>query len=104
MPHSTQKLLGAALRAIWETGHSFGQKAIESLTERVPGASAAEYADACLRAAELDAAAFALADAWFDNRGKGPYPSVSELRARLPGFDDADYVEAINKNVIWARK
>jgi hypothetical protein len=99
-----QKLLSAALRVKWETGHSQDQQAVELLAERVPGFTAEQYAEASRRAAELDAAAYDLAAAWFATRGQGPYPTVEMLEARCPGFAGNDYAEAIGNNVTWARK
>ena len=100
----TDKLLGAALRVMWETGHSQDQRAVELLAERVPGFTAEQYAEASRRSAELNSAAYNLAAAWFASRGQGPYPSVEALEAQCPGFSSADYSDAVSKNVTWARK
>jgi len=99
-----QKLLGAALRVKWETGHSQDRRAAELLAERVPGFTAGQYAEASRRAAELDSAAYSLAAAWFASWGQGPYPTVDALEARCPGFSGTDYAEAVGNNVTWARK
>jgi hypothetical protein len=88
-----QKLLSAALRVKWETGHSQDQRAVKLLAERVPGFTAEQYAEASRRAA-----------AWFATRGQGPYPTVGALEARCPGFSGTDYAEAVGNNVTWARK
>jgi hypothetical protein len=58
-----QKMLSAALRVKWETGHSQGRRAVELLAGRVPGFTADQYAEAGRRAAELDGAAYAAAAA-----------------------------------------
>ena len=99
-----QKLLSAALRVKWETGHSQDQWAVQLLAERVPGFTAEQYAEASRRAAALDSAAYDLAAAWFATRGQGPYPAVGALEARCPGFSGTDYAEAVGNNVTWARK
>ncbi len=99
-----QKLLSAALRVMWETGHAQDQRAVELLAERVPGFTAEQYAEASRRAAELDSAAYDLAAAWFATRGQGPYPTVDALEARCPGFSGTDYAAAVGNNVTWARK
>jgi hypothetical protein len=99
-----QKLLSVALRVKWETGHSQDRRAVDLLAERVPGFTSEQYAEAGRRAAELDAAAYALAAAWFASRGQGPYPTVGALEARCPGFSGIDYAEAVGNNVTWARK
>ena len=64
-----EKLLSAALRVKWETGHSGDQRAVELLAVWVPGFTAEQYAEASRRAAELDSAAYDLAAAWFASRG-----------------------------------
>ncbi|HEX3149681.1 MAG TPA: hypothetical protein VHR66_16515 [Gemmataceae bacterium] len=99
-----QELLSAALRVKWETGQSQDPRAIELLAERVPGFATEQYAEASRRAAELDRAAFDMADAWFASRGQGSYPTVDALEARCPGFSGTDYAEAVSNNVTWARK
>jgi hypothetical protein len=99
-----QKLLSAALRVKWETGHSQDQRATELLAERVPGFIAEHYAEASRRANELDSAAYELAAEWFASRGHGPYPTVDALEAQCPGFAGTDYAEAVRNNVTWARK
>lgn len=99
-----EKLLSAALRVKWETGHSQDQRAVELVGERVPGFAAEQYAEASRRAAELDGVAYDLAAAWFATRGQGSYPTVDALEARCPGFSGSDYAEAVGKNVTWARK
>jgi hypothetical protein len=99
-----QKLLSAALRVKWETGHSDDPRAVDLLAERVPGFTSEQYAEAGRRVAELDAAAYALAAAWFAGRGQGPYPTADALEARCPGFSGTDYAEAVGNNVTWARK
>jgi hypothetical protein len=97
-------LLSAALRVKWETGHSEDQRAVELLAEWVPGLTAGQYAEASRRSAELDAAVYGLAAAWFATRGQGPYPTVEALEARCPGFSGTDYAEAVGNNVTRARK
>ena len=104
MSSLSQELLSAALRVKWESGHSEDQRAVELLTECIPGFSAAQYAEASQRAAALDRTAYDLAAAWFASRGKGPYPTVDELEERCPGFSGTDYAEAISNNILWARK
>jgi hypothetical protein len=99
-----QKLLSAALRVKWETGHSDDARAVALLAERVPGFTAEQYAEASRRSAELDSAAYDLAAAWFATRGQGIYPTVEALEARCPGFSGTDYAEAVGNNVTWARK
>jgi hypothetical protein len=104
MSELPQRLLSAALRVNWETGHSQDQRAVELLAERVPGFTTEQYAEAGHRAAELDATGYELAAAWFATRGRGPYPTVDALESRCPGFCGTDYAEAVHNNIIWARK
>lgn len=99
-----QRLLSQALHIRWGTDRSPDWRAAEGLEDRVPGFSAAQYAEADRRAAALDAEAYDLASAWFASRGQGEYPSVDLLKARHPGFPDADYDLAIHNNIMWARK
>jgi hypothetical protein len=98
------ELLGGALRVKWETGHSGDDRAVELLRERIPGFSARQYAEAGRLAAVLDGAAYELAADWFASRGKAEMPTSEELECLCPGFAAADYGEAIQKNILWARK
>ena len=97
---ATLQQLFTALRIEWPAL----DRAVEFLAERAPGFTAEQYAEAHRCAVELDGLPWQLADAWFDSRGQGPYPTVEELRAKCPGFADSDYEEAIEKNILWARK
>jgi hypothetical protein len=97
-------LLGAALRVKWEHGHAGNEQAVRLLVERAHGFSAEEYAEAGRLAAVLDGAAYELAAAWFASRGQAPMPTPEELECLCPGFATADYAEAIQKNILWARK
>jgi hypothetical protein len=99
-----QRLLSEALRVKWESGHSEDERAVELLAERIPGFSPEQYAEASRRAAALDRTAYDLAAAWFASRGKEPFPRGEELEVRHPGFAAADYTEAVQNNVLWARK
>lgn len=99
-----RELLSAALRVMWEHGHSEDQRAVELIAQRVPGFSAEQCEAASRRAAELNRTAYELAAAWFASMGKSElYPTVEELEERCPGFCGGDYVEAISKNILWAR-
>jgi hypothetical protein len=95
-------LLSAALRTRWAHGSS--DRAAGVLAGQVPGFTADEYTEAFRLADALNATAYALAAAWFDGHGAGPYPSAEELADLHPGFAPDDYVEAIRNNVLWARK
>jgi hypothetical protein len=97
-----QELLSAALHVKWERGHSEDQRAVELIGQQVPGYSAEQYGEASRLAAALDAAACELAVAWF--AGNGPGPTMAELQARFPGFSWDDYGEAVENNILWARK
>jgi hypothetical protein len=97
-------LLGAALRVKWEIGRADQDRAARLLAQRVPGFSADQYAEAMRLAAVLDGAAYELAAAWFAERGEKPMPTSAELECLCPGFGAADYTEAIQKNVVWARR
>ena len=99
-----QKLLSAALRVKWDHGHAGDARAAELIADKAPGFSPEQYAEASRLAGEMDGTAFGLADAWFASQGKGPWPSAAELEARHPGFAWDDYLEAVNKNILWARK
>jgi hypothetical protein len=99
-----QQLLSAALHVKWEHGHSEDQRAVELIAERVPGCSVEQYGEASRLAAALDSAAYQLAAAWFASKGKGPGPTMADLEARYPGFSWDDYGEAVNNNILWARK
>jgi hypothetical protein len=99
-----QKLLGAALRVVWEHGRSEDQQAVGLIAQRVPGFSDARYAEASRRAAALDRSAYEMAAAWFASRGQGPGPTTDELQARHPGFAWEDYAEAAANNLTWARR
>ena len=99
-----EKLLSAALHVKWEHGHSADQRAVELIAQRVPGFSAEQYGEASKLAAAMDAAAYELAAAWFASQGKGKGPTVEALQARYPGFSWADYAEAVDNNILWARK
>jgi hypothetical protein len=99
-----QKLLSAALRVKWETGHSEDQRAVELLVEQVPGFTSEQYAESSRRAAELDSVAYDLAATWFASGGEGPYPKAAALEISYPGFFWSDYAEAVSNNVTWARK
>jgi hypothetical protein len=98
------RLLGAALRVKWEHGHAGDEEAVRLLSERAPGYRAEEYAEAGRLAAVLDGAAYELAAAWFAGRGQAPMPTPEELECLCPGFATTDYAEAIQKNILWARK
>jgi hypothetical protein len=97
-----QELLSAALHVKWEHGHSEDERAVEVIALRVPGFSPDQYSEASRPAAALDSAAYKLAAAWFAGQGVGP--TMVELKARYPGFSWDDYGEAVENNILWARK
>jgi hypothetical protein len=97
-------LLGAALRVKWEHGHAGNEQAVKLLANRVPGFSTEQYAEAGRLAAVLDGAAYELAADWFATQGQAPMPTTDELQCLCPGFSGEDYAEAIQKNILWARK
>jgi hypothetical protein len=99
-----QSLLSEALRIKWEHGHAGNREAAWLLSERLPGYSAREYAEAGRRAAVLDGTAYELAADWFAGKGRQVMPTAEELECLCPGFAPADYAEAIRKNTLWARK
>ena len=99
-----QNLLSAALHVKWEHGHSEDQRAVELIAQRQPGFTVKQYAQATRLAAALDAAAYELAAAWFASHGKGSRPAVAEVESRFLGFSRDDYVEAVENNILWARK
>lgn len=105
MERLPKELLSAALHVLWEHGHAEDQRAVELITQRVPGFSAEQYDAASRRAAVLDRTAYDLAAAWFASRGNiGLYPTVDGLEERCPGFSGTDYAEVIGNNILWARK
>jgi hypothetical protein len=55
-------------------------------------------------AAVLDGAVHELAAAWFASNGQAPMPTPEDLKCLCPGFGAMDYEEAIQKNILWARK
>jgi len=99
-----EELLSAALHVKWEHGRSADQRAIELIAQRVAGFSAKQYGEATKLAAAMDAAAYELAAAWFARQGKGQGPTVEVLQASYPGFFWTDYAEAVDNNILWARK
>lgn len=99
-----QELLSAALHVRWEHGHSEDERAVELIAQRVSGFSAEQYAEASRLAAALDREAAELAVGWFAQEGQGPGLSMAGLRESHPGFSWDDYGEAVNNNVLWARK
>jgi hypothetical protein len=99
-----QILLSATLHVKWEHGHSEDQRAVELISQRQPGFTLEQYAEAIRLAAALDAAAYELAAAWFASQGKGRTPTVPELESRFPGFSRDDYAQTVNNNLLWARK
>jgi len=53
----------------------------------------------------MDDEAYRLAAAWFASGGRPEmWPKVVDLGGRCPGFALSDYDEAIEKNILWARK
>ncbi len=99
-----QKLLSTPLRVKWDHGHAGAARAAVVIADTAPGVRPEPYAEASRRAGEMDGSAFGLADAWFVSQGKGLWPSAAELETRRPGFAWDDYGEAVNKNILWARK
>ncbi len=99
-----QELLSAALHVKWEHGHSEDKRAAELIAKRVSGFSAEQYDEASRLAAAMDWEAGDLAVAWFDQGGQGPELSMAGLKDRHPGFSWEDYGEAVNNNILWARK
>jgi len=97
-------LLSAALRVKWERGRVGTAYAAKLLAERVPGFTSAQYAEAGRLAAVLNGAAYELAAAWFASKGQAPMPTPEDLKCLCPGFSPMDYEEAIQKNILWARK
>ena len=75
----------AALKVLWETGHSDDQRGVDLIAKRMPGFRTEECGEASKRAAAMDREAGELADAWVGN-GQGPGPTVSGLEASHPGF------------------
>jgi hypothetical protein len=97
-----QELLSAALRVRWDVG---AQDALRVLAERAPGFDTRQYHEAVRRAAALDGRAYDLAAAWFASGGLPQrWPKPVELEGLCPGFARGDYEEAIDKNILWARK
>jgi hypothetical protein len=103
MSQLVQALLSAALRVKWEQGYLGDRHGLRLLAERMPGFSAEDYAAAYSRAEVLNATAWRMADEWHASRAKAVV-TTETLAAACPGFADADYVEAISKNLTWARK
>jgi hypothetical protein len=100
-----QNLLSAALRVLWDGHASSEQQAMRLLSERAPGFDTEQYVEARRCARMLDREAYDLAAAWFASRGRPEkWPSVHDLRRAFPGSDESDYDEAIEKNILWARK
>jgi hypothetical protein len=99
-----ESLLSEALRIKWEHGHAGNSEAARLLSDRLPGYSAAEYAEAGRRAAVLDGAAYELAADWFAGKGDAAMPTAENLECLCPGFTPAAYAEAIRNNLLWARK
>jgi hypothetical protein len=100
-----EQLLSAALRVRWDDHRTGDHDAIRRLAERAPGFDAQQYTEACRRAAELNDRAYDLAAAWFASGGSPrKWPSAVELERLCPGFTSVDYDEAIEKNILWARK
>jgi hypothetical protein len=98
------KLLSAALRVKWDH-HAHDRGALRLLRERVPGHDDGEYAEAFRLATAMDDEAYRLAAAWFASGGRPEmWPKVVDLGGRCPGFALSDYDEAIEKNILWARK
>jgi hypothetical protein len=105
MPVLAQHLLSAALRVRWEDHPASDRDAVRRLSERVPGFDDAQYAEALNRAEDLNSQAYDLAAAWFAARGRPEaWPRVVDLGGLCPGFTWNDYEEAIEKNILWARK
>ena len=104
MSSISSELLGAALRMKWDHGLVGTERGIQLLAERVPGFTASQYAEAGRLAAVLDGSAYELASAWFASQGQAPMPTSKELESLCPGFARADYVDAIQNNILWARK
>jgi hypothetical protein len=99
-----QKLLSAALAVLWERGQAENEQAVRLLAERVPGFSDEQYLQASTSAREMSHVAYELAAAWFASRGKAPQPRADDVADRCPGFHVDDYIEAIQNNLLWARK
>jgi hypothetical protein len=103
MPDVDADLLSGGLQLIWERGHEGDRQLARLLSERKPRYTKEAYASALKRARALNDAAWKLADAWHESRGKAII-SQEQLEARCPGFTTADYADAIRNNLTWARK
>jgi hypothetical protein len=97
------KLLSAALHVRWNPAGATDP--VRLLRERAPGHDDSEYAEAFRLATEMDQEAYRLATAWFASGGRPEmWPRVVDLGSRCPGFSLGDYDEAIENNILWARK
>jgi hypothetical protein len=100
-----EHLLSAALRVRWDDHPTSDRDAVHRLSERAPGFDDAQYVEALSRAAEMNSRAYDLAAAWFAAHGRPEaWPRVIDLGGLCPGFTVNDYEEAIDKNILWARK
>lgn len=79
------ELLSAALHLMWERGTLSEDEAIRALEVRVRGFGREQYAEARRLAAVMNGAAFQLADAWHDTKGREPGPTTEELACLCPG-------------------
>jgi hypothetical protein len=98
------ELLSAALRVKWDL-NAGERDAVRLLRERAPGHDDPEYAEAFRLATEMEQEAYRLAATWFASGGRPEmWPRIVDLGGRCPGFTLSDYEEAIDKNILWARK
>jgi len=104
MTQLPQELLSAALHLKWDGALLNESHARELLAERAPGYTPDQYAEAIEQARQFDNAVCTRANAWFTSQGKAAWPDREELERTYPGFAHDDYFEAINNNILWARK
>ena len=98
------ELLSRALRLKWVLGSAEKELAVRSLAGQFPGFRDSQYSEAWQLVMVLDGAAYELAAAWFESKGREPGPTADDLKCLCPGFRDEDYADAIGNNILWARK
>jgi hypothetical protein len=88
----------------WERGALAEDEAARLLAEYAPGLPRRAYAAAWERVAILDGVAYDLAANWFADKGQVALPTAAERECLCPGFNAADYTEAVRNNILWARR
>ena len=99
-----QALLTSALHLKWDGMILDPSIGADHLAARLPGYSPEQYAAAIERAVQFDNAVYDRASAWFANQGQEAWPDRTDLEREFPGFAHEDYYEAVNNNILWARK